>query len=446
MLRILLLGSGGREHALAWHFSQAEFVEAIFVVPGNPGTQDLTPKTSNAVIIFETDNFSPVLSFVKESCINLVVPTQENHLMSGIVDFFLEANVCCFGPSSLSARLEGSKVFSKAFMNRHSIPTAKYEAFDNLADAESWITDHHAATGGRLVIKPSGITNGKGVVICDSPQESLHTLAQLMIHEELGPFADVGPVIIEEFLVGDEFSVAALTDGKSLTILPPFRDYKRLLDFDCGPNTGGMGAECPTPRCSPETLCEIEKTFFGSTINGMAKEGYPYTGFLCIDFIITTQGPKAIEYDCRFGDPETQAVLAVIQSGNGVNLADLIFSFDTRRIHRQIIPSAHMFAVVVVLVSLGYPDRPLLGQRIETHTPSQGAYILYGGMVEAHRSLQVARGRVATICGIGTTLSEARNIVYASIDSMEFEAKTYRRDIGIENGDGHTYSLVPYLG
>ncbi|TDZ31994.1 Bifunctional purine biosynthetic protein ADE1 [Colletotrichum spinosum] len=362
-LRILLLGSSGREHALAWHLSHSDRVEVIFVAPGNSGTQFQVAKTSNVLINSLEGDYDELLSFSSKNSINLIIPTQEKDLVNGIVDFFFRTNVRCYGPTKLAARLEGSKEFAKSFMNRHEVPTANHVIFETPEEAKSWTTDHFARTDRKIVVKASGITYGRGVFIVDNLEQAMAVLDELFLREAFGAFAHIGPVIVEEYLEGIEFSVAALTDKSHLTMLPPFRDYKRLYDFDRGPNTGGMGTICPTFRCPSEGLEQIEKQFFRRTMEGMRKEGCPYSGFLCMDFIWTATGPKAIEYDCRFGDPETQALVPLIQSK--VNVVDIAWPHTVLPSIDYISSPCERFCVAVVLISDGYPESFETDQIIE---------------------------------------------------------------------------------
>ncbi|KZL86851.1 phosphoribosylformylglycinamidine cyclo-ligase [Colletotrichum incanum] len=432
-LRILLLGSGGREHALAWHLSHSERVDVIFVAPGNSGTQHQAVKTCNAAADFQEGKNDKVLSFCKKNDVNLIIPTQELHLVNGIVDFFRKANIRCFGPTKLAARLEGSKAFAKSFMTRYGIPTANQVTFESLIEAKSWMIDHFARSGRRIVIKASGINFGKGVFVVDTLEQALTVLDALVLQENLGIFVQIGPVIVEEYLEGVEFSTAALTDGSLLTMLPPFRDYKRLCGFDRGPNTGGMGTMCPTLRCPPEGLKQIEEKFFRPTLDGMRKEGCSYSGFLCMDFIWTAAGPKGIEYDCRFGDPETQALIPLIQTR--VDVAEMAWPLAGGPSNDYISYPSGRFCVAVVLISDGYPDSSQTGQSIEISAfteEGEGIYIFHGGMTESDGLLKVARGRVATVCSVGNSLQEARQRAYTGVISVKFKGMAYRLDIGDE--------------
>jgi len=303
-LRILLVGNGGREHALAWKLSQSPLVESIIAVPGNGGTATC-PKTTNDTSV-KADDFPALVAFSQKQNINLVVPGPEAPLVEGIEGFFRAAKIRCYGPSKSAARLEGSKTFSKDFMKKYNIPTAAYENFNNYEAARNYLD----SINHNVVLKASGLAAGKGVIIPTSKEEAQRALKEIMLDKEFG---DAGnEVVIEEFLEGDELSILSFCDGRTMKSLPPAQDHKRILDGDKGLNTGGMGCYAPTLIATKELIEEIEKTILQPTINGMVKEGEPFVGTLFTGLMITKDGPKTLEYNVRFGDPETQTLLPLM--------------------------------------------------------------------------------------------------------------------------------------
>uniref|UniRef100_A0A673K8Y5 phosphoribosylamine--glycine ligase n=1 Tax=Sinocyclocheilus rhinocerous TaxID=307959 RepID=A0A673K8Y5_9TELE len=294
--RVLVIGSGGREHALAWKLAQSPHVQQVLVAPGNAGTAN-SGKISNSAV--SVNNHSILAQYCKDHNVGLVVVGPEVPLAAGIVDDLTAAGVTCFGPSAKAAQLEASKSFSKSFMDRHNIPTARWSSFTDPQDACKYIQD---AEFPALVVKASGLAAGKGVVVARDKDEALKAVLDIMKDKAFGSAGET--VVVEEQLEGEEVSCLCFSDGITVSPMPPAQDHKRLLDGDQGPNTGGMGAYCPTPQVSEEVLQEIKRSVLQKTVDGMREEGTPYMGVLYAGVMLTKQGPKVLEFNCRFGDPE----------------------------------------------------------------------------------------------------------------------------------------------
>lgn len=345
-LRVLLVGNGGREHAIAWKLAQSPRIEHIYVVPGNGGTAS-SAKTTNVPSIKQED-FPALVQFAKEKNINLLVPGPEAPLVAGIVDYFEkhgDKSVRFFGPSEAAARMEGSKTFSKDFMKRNNIPTAAYENFSDFETAKAYLdTIEH-----NVVIKASGLAAGKGVIIPQTKEEAHAALKDIMLDKEFGTAGD--EVVIEEFLEGDELSILTFSDGTTIKSLPPAQDHKRIGDGDTGPNTGGMGTYAPTRIAPPEVIEAVHKDILQPTVDGMKKEGYTFKGVLFTGLMMTKQGPKVLEYNVRFGDPETQSLLALMES----DLAEVMFACAEGRLSEVDVKVGEKSAATVVVAAGGYP-------------------------------------------------------------------------------------------
>ncbi|KAI9776566.1 MAG: Bifunctional purine biosynthetic protein ade1, partial [Geoglossum umbratile] len=354
-LRVLLVGGGGREHALAWKLSQSPLVEEIFVVPGNGGTAAGLAKVSN-VVATPTDDYPGLVDLARSLRVNLVVPGPEGPLVDGIEGYFRAANIACFGPSKEAARLEGSKVFSKDFMLRYNVPTAKYCSFGDHDSAQKYVN----TTSHPIVIKASGLAAGKGVIIPQSNDEALVALREIMLDRKFG---DAGKdVVVEEFLEGDELSILTFSDGMTFKSMPPAQDHKRIYDGDKGPNTGGMGCYAPAKIPSPSMLDDIDRTILEPTFDGMRKEGIPFTGMLFTGLMITKSGPKVLEYNARFGDPETQTLLPLLSSRT--DLAEIMTACVEHRLEEVSIEVEPKACVAVVAASGGYPGSYRQGDEI----------------------------------------------------------------------------------
>ncbi len=348
-LRILLIGNGGREHALAWKLLQSPSVEHIYVVPGNGGTASLdATKVTNVSSIKDSD-FAALEEFAEDHHVNLLVPGPEAPLVAGIVDFFADRRegeeIKAFGPSKAAATMEGSKTFSKDFMKRHDIPTAAYQNFGSYEQASSYL----CSVSHNVVIKASGLAAGKGVIIPQSKDEAQAALKDIMLNKEFGAAGD--EVVIEEFLEGDELSILSFSDGYTIKSLPPAQDHKRIFDNDEGPNTGGMGTYAPTRIAPKELLEKIQKEILQPTIDGMRNEGMPFKGVLFTGLMMTKNGPKVLEYNVRFGDPETQSLLALMES----DLAEVMVACAEERLKDVDVKVSEKSAATVVVAAGGYP-------------------------------------------------------------------------------------------
>ncbi len=352
MKRVLVIGSGGREHALAWALERSPQVRQVYVAPGNAGTAENVP--------IPVDDFEALIAFARAQFIDLTVVGPENPLAAGIVDAFQAAGLPIFGPTQAAARLEASKAFAKDFMREHQIPTAAYGVFEDYAQAKAALADF----GDQLVVKADGLAAGKGVLICDTRAEAEAALDQIM---QQGAFGSAGTrVVLEERLSGDEISVLALCDGARCLPLRVARDHKRALDGDRGLNTGGMGAFAPTPDVPQTLVDEIVRTVIQPTVDGMAARGTPYVGVLFVGLMLTADGPQVLEFNCRFGDPETQAVLPLLQS----DLYTVLMACIEGRLANIRLDWLDASCATVVLASPGYPGQlpkgladPRIGRR-----------------------------------------------------------------------------------
>ncbi|RLT43291.1 MAG: phosphoribosylamine--glycine ligase [Chloroflexi bacterium] len=418
-MNLLLIGSGGREHALAWKLSQSAQVTRIFVAPGNGGTAT-TAKCENLPI--SDSDLAGLLAFAQARAIDLTVVGPEVPLVAGVVDRFQAAGLRIFGPVQAAAQLEGSKAFSKAFMLRHGIPTAQAQIFSDFEGAADFVWTLDAVP----VIKASGLAAGKGVILPDSRDEAVDVLRSVMVDRRFG--AAGATVLIEERLVGPEMSVLAFSDGRSLSVMPAAQDHKRLGDGDTGPNTGGMGAFAPSPLATPELLAEVERTILRPTIAGMAAEGAPYVGVLYAGLMLTGDGVKVIEFNCRFGDPETQVVLPLLES----DLVDLLQACIDGRLGEMAPAWRTGAATTVVMASGGYPGDYAKGKPIAglTEAEAAGCDVFHAGTTLAEGQLLTNGGRVLSVTGLGDHIAGAAQHAYAGLAHIAFDGAVWRTDIG----------------
>jgi phosphoribosylamine--glycine ligase len=416
-MKILVVGSGGREHALAWKLAESKRIQIVMVAPGNGGTA-LDPRLKNIPI---TDP-KQLADFAEQENIALTVVGPEAPLAAGIVDLFRERGLKIFGPSQRAAQLEASKDFAKAFMQRHGIPTAKYQTFTDVSAAHQYIDQQ----GAPIVIKADGLAAGKGVVVALTLDEAHQAIDMMLSDNRLG---DAGArVVIEEFLEGEEASFIVMVDGHNILPLATSQDHKRLLDHDQGPNTGGMGAYSPAPIISPQLHARVMREIIQPTVQGMAKDGEPYTGFLYAGLMIDAQGnPKTLEFNCRLGDPETQPIMArlktdlvtVIEHAVNGTLKEIELDWDRRT------------ALGVVLAAAGYPDSPRKGDTIVgIPEESTDSLTFHAGTSLEGSTLKTAGGRVLCVVGLGDSVRVAQKHAYEAVEKIRFDGMQFRQDIG----------------
>ncbi|HMO61254.1 MAG TPA: phosphoribosylamine--glycine ligase [Ferruginibacter sp.] len=424
-MNILIIGNGGREHALAWKLKQSSQCDQLFIAPGNTGTA----QCGTNVPIHPTD-FSSLASFCLKNNVSLVFVGPEEPLVRGICNYFREfpptAHINIIGPSSEAAQLEGSKAFAKAFMQRHGIPTAAYREFtaDNYTDGIEYIRTHNLP----IVLKADGLAAGKGVLICNN---HLEALAEFELMIQRSKFGEAGKkVVVEEFLKGIELSVFVLTDGKEYLMLPEAKDYKRVGRGDTGPNTGGMGAVSPVPFANGEFMQKVITKVVQPTINGLNKEKMDYKGIVFIGLIKVDDEPFVIEYNCRLGDPETEVVLPRIES----DLVEILMALGTGKLAETKIDITPQTAVTVVAVSAGYPNEYQTGKLIEglTDTAIDGTIIFHAGTKSEGEDIVTNGGRVLAVTSFGDNATEASEQSVYALENLFFEGMYYRDDIGYE--------------
>ena len=419
-MKVLIVGGGGREHALAWKAAQSPRAEKIFVAPGNAGTGS-EPKCENVAIA--ADDIDGLLHFAISAGIELTIIGPETPLVLGIVDRFREAGLSCFGPSRAAAQLEGSKVFAKEFLARHCIPTAAYGSFTGFSEAENYIR----RMGAPIVVKADGLAAGKGVVVAQTTDEAV-AAARAMLGD--GAFGDAGQrVVVEEFLPGEEASFIVMVDGEHVLALATSQDHKRLRDQDQGPNTGGMGAYSPAPVVTPQIHDRILREVIAPTVRGMAAEGRSYTGFLYAGLMIGADGtPKVLEYNCRFGDPETQPVMMRLRS----DLLALVEAAIERRLHHVQAMWDPRVALGVVMAADGYPGLYRKGDVIHGLDAETGPAqkIFHAGTVRLNGQVLTHGGRVLCATALGESVAEAQRLAYALAHSISWNGVQYRTDIG----------------
>ncbi|SCU88057.1 LANO_0D00958g1_1 [Lachancea nothofagi CBS 11611] len=425
-LNVLVLGNGGREHALVWKLAASPSVEKVYVAPGNGGTAKMGSKVVNVSDLSPIPaQFGSLQKFAVEHNVGLVVPGPEQPLVDGISDVFAKVGIPVFGPSAKAAIFEGSKTFSKDFMAKHNIPTARYANFDDYEKAKAYLekVDY------QVVLKADGIAGGKGVLIPTSSQEAQDALKALMVERQFGAAGD--SIVIEEFLEGDEISILTISDGYSYFNLPPAQDHKRVGENDTGLNTGGMGAYAPAPAATPALLKKMEEEAIKPTIDGMRKDGLPFVGVLFTGFILTKDGPKVLEYNVRFGDPETQTVLPLLS--DDTDLAQVFLAAAEHRLDSvEITLKENCFATTVVLAAGGYPESYSKGEvmTIDTTTLPKDAYIFHAGTKEDNGKILTAGGRVIAASAVAPTLREAVDKAYQGVECIKFNNRYFRKDIG----------------
>ncbi|KAI8972518.1 phosphoribosylglycinamide synthetase [Pilobolus umbonatus] len=416
-LNILLIGSGGREHAIAWKLAQSSRVKHIYVAPGNGGT--LGSKISNVNI--GVSDFSQLTEFAIKNQIDLVIPGPEQPIVEGIQAVFKKIGIPCFAPSPKAAQMEGSKAFSKDFMKKHNIPTAAYQNFTCYEKAKKYIE----SVNHKVVLKASGLAAGKGVLMPETKQEALDGLKTIMVTKEFGSAGS--EVVIEECLEGEELSILAFSDGYTIIPLPPAQDHKRALDGDKGPNTGGMGCYAPTPIGTQSLIEQVKRTILQPTIDGMRRDGFPFIGMLFTGIMLTESGPKVLEYNVRFGDPETEVVLPLLS--DDTDLAEIMMACVEGRLDAVSVTLKNAFAATVIIASGGYPGNYAKDKVITLPQNKKDVTFFHAGTSIKEKKLVTAGGRVLAVSATATTLREAVDRAYEGVRAVQFDQMYYRKDI-----------------
>ena len=420
-MKVLVIGGGGREHALAWKLAQSQKVQMVYVAPGNGGTA-LDHRLKNVAI---TD-IKALADFAQTEKIGLTVVGPEAPLAAGAVDEFRARGLRVFGPAKAAAQLESSKAFSKDFMKRHGIPTAAYETFSDAAAAHAYVD----RMGAPIVVKADGLAAGKGVVVAATLEEAHQAVDWMLLDNKLGVTHNAGGarVVIEEFLQGEEASFIVLADGRNVVPLATSQDHKRLLDGDAGPNTGGMGAYSPAPVVTPNIHAKAMHEIILPTLAGMAKDGIPYTGFLYAGLMIDAQGnPKTLEFNCRMGDPETQPIMMRLKS----DLLDVLTHAADGTLDQVELQWDRRFALGVVMAAHGYPEKPRKADVITGLPPeAPDAMVFHAGTTQLSKELVTSGGRVLCVTALGDSAKVAQARAYEMLAGIRFDGMQYRRDIG----------------
>lgn len=420
-MNVLVLGSGGREHALTWSLAQSPRQPVIHVAPGNAGTAELATN-----VRLDMTDHEAVIQYARSNAIGLVIIGPEQPLVDGLANALRAASIPVVGPDSAAARLEGSKAFAKAFMERHGIPTAASRTFrrNEAAEARAWIEQE----GAPIVIKASGLAAGKGALVCMTMEEARAALSDLLDTNALGDAAD--EIVVEAFMEGEEASVFVLTDGTDFALLSPAQDHKRIGDDDTGPNTGGMGAYAPAPVMTPELSATVVTSIIRPTLDGMASEGSPYSGILYVGLMITDEGPKVVEYNCRLGDPETQVILPLLKT-DALSVFEAVANGTLSDLKVELHDGA---AACVVMASAGYPGAyekgfPVTGIEMAEQLP--GTLVFHAGTSrDADGILRTSGGRVLAVAALAPSLEGALSRVYTGVSLIAFEGARHRTDIG----------------
>jgi phosphoribosylamine--glycine ligase len=416
-MNILVIGSGGREHTLCWKLRQSPDVKDLYCAPGNGGT--LTDAVNVDLSVTEHQE---VIDFCREKSIDLVVVGPEAPLAVGIADNLENAGISVFGPSYAASRMESSKIFAKELMGRYNVPTASFRIFDDFKKAK----DHIYSVGSPVVVKAYGLAAGKGVIIAEDVKTAVEAAKAMLVKGEFGSAGQ--KIIVEEYLTGEEASILVMTDGSNIIPLASSQDHKRVYDGDSGPNTGGMGAYSPAPVISDGFFDEIMETIIRPTINGLHNEGIVYKGVLYVGLMITDSGPKVLEYNVRFGDPETQAILPRMKS----DLAELVMGVANGDLSGKTIEWDERECVCVVLASGGYPGNYEKGKRITglKEAINEGALIFHAGTRLENGEPVTSGGRVLNVVGMGRGIKEAAANTYRAVSKIHFDGMHYRKDIG----------------
>lgn len=423
-LNILIVGNGGREHAITWRLSQSSSVKHIYVAPGNGGTALESNVTNVPELSGAPEHFDQLQKFAVEHSIDLVIPGPEQPLVDGITSIFTKVGIPVFGPSAKAAQMEGSKAFSKVFMDKHNIPTAQFANFTDVDAAR----EHIKNCDYKMVLKADGIAAGKGVLIPETKEEALAGLDEIMVAKNFGSAGD--EIVIEEFLEGDELSILTFSDGYSFFNLPAAQDHKRIGDGDSGLNTGGMGAYAPAPIATSKVIAKINETIIKPTIDGMRQDGFPMCGILFTGIMLTPSGePKVLEYNVRFGDPETQTVLPLLTKDT--DLAQVMLACAEHRLDSvKIATVPDLYSTTVVMAAGGYPESYGKGDKITVKkSDDENVHIFHAGTAVVNGDVVTAGGRVIAATATASSLKESVNKAYAGVDLVSFDKKYNRKDI-----------------
>ena len=426
-MKILLVGSGGREHALALALGRSPRADKLYCAPGSDAiTRSPALADKAEPVDLAADDVDGLLRFARELHIDLTVVGPEAPLVGGLRDRFEEAGLAVFGPSQAAAALEGSKAFTKSLLRKYHLPTADSKTFTEPREALAFIDQHKRFP---LVVKADGLAAGKGVVICEERAEAKHAVERMMVHREFG--AAGNKVLVEEFLQGEEASFLVITDGHTIVPMPPAKDHKAIFDGDVGPNTGGMGAYCPSPSIPPEFAQQIEREVIIPTLHALHREGKPYQGVLYAGLMLTEKGPRILEFNVRFGDPEAQVILPRLKT-DLVEICDRTARGTLDEL--QGVEWDEQPSLIVVLAAPGYPGKVTTGQEIRGLDEAEGVEgvtLVHSGTRFERGTWRVAGGRVLGVRATGASLEQARTRAYEAVGRIHFEGMQYRRDIGV---------------
>ena len=414
-MKALVVGSGGRQHALVWKLKQSPQIDQLYCAPGNAGTAQIAHNVDTGV-----DYIDSLLNFVIDENVDITVVGPEMPLSQGISDLFRRQGKIIFGPKKFAAQLESSKEFAKQFMNRHSIPTATHQTFTDVAAAKEYL----GRVPFKVVIKADGLAAGKGVIIPESKDEAIRAIDQIMVNREFGPAGD--RVVIEENLVGDEATLLCFCDGKTISPMISSQDHKRVFDHDEGPNTGGIGVYAPTPLLTPGLMAKVRSRILDRIIAGMMADNMEYKGILYVGLMIVQGEPFVLEFNVRFGDPETQVVLPLLET----DLVDVIMAVHEKRLDQLELKWKPQHACTVIMCSGGYPGEFETGYPITGLDQVTDAIVFHAGTTMENNSIVTSGGRVLGVTALGDTLQSAIDTAYREVRKIDFKNKHFRNDIG----------------
>ncbi|MCE9530052.1 MAG: phosphoribosylamine--glycine ligase [Planctomycetes bacterium] len=423
-MNLLVIGKGGREHALVWKLKQSRRVENVFCAPGNAGTG---VDGINVPIDYTVNDFDRLIHFAKKEEIYLTIVGPEDPLAAGIVDAFQKAGLRVFGPSKAAARIEGSKVFAKNLMRNADVPTAEFKIFDHPDPAKYWVESREYP----VVVKADGLAAGKAVIVCKNNEDARKAVERIMIRDEFGQKAG-RQIVIEKRLDGEELSVLALVSGRAILPLPPTQDHKAVFDGDQGPNTGGMGAYCPAPKGTPELMAKIEEEVFVPVVHAMKRGRFPFKGLLYGGIMLTSQGPRVLEFNARFGDPETQPLLMRLKS-DLLDLLDAVVDEKLSEIGESAVVWDPRPSVCVVICSGGYPGKYDVGKVImglDEAAKVPDVKVFHAGTKLEGGRVVTDGGRVLGVTALGDTLAAAKKSAYEAVSKIKFPGMHFRTDIG----------------